>query len=65
MRTFWLGGLGSDSATYSAETGHNAIEPVGTVRQGNDEKSSIVEAGILDEGFAQAVRAAALCNVSS
>ncbi|PBL01595.1 potassium/sodium eff [Armillaria gallica] len=65
VRTFWLGGLGSDSATYSAETGHNAIEPVGIVRQGNDEKSSIVEAGKLDEGFAQAVRAAALCNVSS
>ncbi|SJL01009.1 related to sodium P-type ATPase [Armillaria ostoyae] len=63
--TFWLGGLGSDSATYSAETGHNAIEPVGTVRQGKDEKSSIVEAGKLDEGFAQAVRTAALCNVSS
>ncbi|PBK72093.1 potassium/sodium eff [Armillaria solidipes] len=65
VRTFWLGGLGSDSATYSAETGHNAIEPVGTVRQGKDEKSSIVEARKLDEGFAQAVRAAALCNVSS
>lgn len=65
VRTFWLGGLGSDSATYSAETGHSAIEPVGTVRQGKDEKSSIVEAGKLDEGFAQAVRTAALCNVSS
>ncbi|KAK0227152.1 hypothetical protein EDD85DRAFT_160664 [Armillaria nabsnona] len=65
VRTFWLGGLGSDSAAYSAETGHNAIEPVGTVRQGNDEKSSIMEAGKLDEGFAQAVRTAALCNVSS
>ncbi|KAK0191732.1 hypothetical protein F5146DRAFT_1112096 [Armillaria mellea] len=65
VRTFWLGGLGSDSATYSAETGHNAIEPVGVVRQGNDEKSSIVEARKLDEGFAQAVRAAALCNISS
>ncbi|KAK0455617.1 uncharacterized protein EV420DRAFT_1552259 [Desarmillaria tabescens] len=65
VHTFWLGGLGSDSVTYSAEAGHNAIEPVGTVRQGNDEKSSIVEPGKLDEGFAQTVRAAALCNVSS
>lgn len=65
VRTFWLGGLGSDSATYSAETGHNAIEPVGIIRQGDDEKSFMVEAGQLDEGFAQAVRAAALCNVSS
>ncbi len=56
VRTFWLGGLGSDSATYFAETGHNTIEPAGTVRQRNDEKSSMIEAGKLDEEFTQAVR---------
>ncbi|KAK0188215.1 hypothetical protein F5146DRAFT_1141663 [Armillaria mellea] len=53
------------TGTLTLETGHDAIEPVGIVRQGNHQKSSIVEARKLDEGRAQAVRAAALCNVSS
>ncbi|KAK0195550.1 hypothetical protein F5146DRAFT_997127 [Armillaria mellea] len=42
------------TGTLTLETGHDAIEPVGIVRQGNHQKSSIVEARKLDEGRAQA-----------
>lgn len=67
VRSFWLGGDAGKTADYSAETGSNAIEPFGTVYQGSEdsEKAIVLEPGKLDEGLAQAVRAAALCNIAA
>lgn len=67
VRSFWLGGDASKTVDYSAETGSNAIEPFGTVYQGSEdsEKAIVLEPGKLDEGLAQAVRAAALCNIAT
>lgn len=65
VRTFWIGGDEHKSVTYSAETGHNAVEPIGDVHQGANEKRALLDTRKLDEGLSQAVRAAALCNVAS
>ncbi|KIY72345.1 potassium/sodium eff [Cylindrobasidium torrendii FP15055 ss-10] len=67
VRSFWLGGDAGKTVDYSAETGSNAIEPFGAVYQGSKdiEKANALEPGNLDEGLAQAVRAAALCNIAT
>jgi hypothetical protein len=46
-----------------AETGSDAIEPVGAVTYG--EGGQVVDLSHLDEGIARAIRAAALCNVAT
>lgn len=65
VRTFWLAGGLQNAETYSADSGNNAVEPTGDVYQGVDEKRSLVHVGDLEEGLAQAVRAAALCNIAA
>ncbi|KAJ7102431.1 sodium transport ATPase [Mycena belliarum] len=63
VKSYWVGGAASESREYSVETGSNALEPKGEVRDVSSGK--FVETGSLEEGLAQSVRAASLCNVAT
>ncbi|TFK97589.1 calcium-transporting ATPase 3 [Pterulicium gracile] len=64
VRSLWVaGGSETESKLYSAEPSNNAIIPEGIVRE--DSTGSEIKCGFLDEGLAQAVRVAALCNVAT
>ncbi|KAL0948852.1 hypothetical protein HGRIS_008973 [Hohenbuehelia grisea] len=63
VRKLWLGGEEGKSQEYTANVeSDNAIEPVGKI---NDATGVVVEPSSLNEGFAQAVRVASLCNVAT
>lgn len=48
---------------YNAETRQNAIEPVGEVR--DESTGALLKPGTAEEGLAQAIRVASLCNIAS
>jgi hypothetical protein len=62
---FFVAGDGEQGYELSAETTSNALEPVGEVYRGQGEKRSLVDSKEIDEGLAQALIVAALCNVAS
>ncbi|TRM60619.1 hypothetical protein BD626DRAFT_549599 [Schizophyllum amplum] len=64
VRTFWLGADPEKSRTFFADSGSNAIEPVGEVHK-DSPTGDLVDVKAMDEGLAQAVRVAALCNVAT
>ncbi|TFL01470.1 sodium transport ATPase [Pterulicium gracile] len=64
VRSFWLPAENpSDQRTYSTETKNNAIEPIGEVK--DDSSGEILKIGALDDGLAQAIRVASLCNIAN
>ncbi|KAL0959255.1 hypothetical protein HGRIS_014526 [Hohenbuehelia grisea] len=63
VRKLWLAGKEGKTAEYTATVeSDNALEPVGKI---NDASGALVDPASVQEGLAQAVRAASLCNVAT
>ncbi|KAG6817249.1 hypothetical protein H0H87_011306, partial [Tephrocybe sp. NHM501043] len=64
VRKFWLAGDIDHAVEYIADTAHDALDPGGGVIR-TESDNAIVTPGLTHEGFRQAVRIAALCNVAT
>ncbi|KAF9050855.1 potassium/sodium eff [Hymenopellis radicata] len=64
VRKMWIAGAPGEGYELSTQTASNALEPVGTVHKGGDEGPA-VDPSNLDEGLAQTLRVASLCNVAT
>ncbi|PFH51106.1 hypothetical protein AMATHDRAFT_3370 [Amanita thiersii Skay4041] len=69
VRKFWLAGDMAGAVEYTADVGQDALDPSGAVRiddgGGGDGDGRVVDSKGVEAGLAQAVRAAALCNVAT
>ncbi|KAF8992359.1 sodium transport ATPase [Cyathus striatus] len=63
VRKLWVAADPQKAIELTAETNPDALEPAGIVRCENT--GDVLNTSALDEGIAQAVRAAALCNVAT
>ncbi len=63
VRKLWIAGDVGNSVEYTAETASNAIEPTGAVIR--EDTGMSVDVKKMDQGLAQAIRVASLCNVAT
>ncbi|KAF8884255.1 hypothetical protein CPB85DRAFT_1378183 [Mucidula mucida] len=64
VRKMWIAGAPGEGYELSTQTASNALEPVGTVHKGGD-GGPVINPNDLDEGLAQTLRVASLCNVAT
>lgn len=63
VRKLWVAGDASHSVEYTADTASNAIEPIGAVIR--EDTAARVDVKNMEQGLAQVVRVASLCNVAT